>query len=255
MQGLRHLPAIMRLGISALLLVIVGGLGASATHLLWHHENRDDTKGVSYTDIAGAYHGVTAEAPLVRALNRNHPPELPEASRKILLDWLASGRISEDYDNIDLGDNTPGAIIAANCVSCHAADASDPVARKIPLKFFDDVKRQAFAKNIQPTDIKILAASTHTHALALGTLSLVLGALTIGTRFSRGLGSLLVGVAGVALLVDIGAWWLARDNQAWVSAILVAGPAYAISTGLSCLLVLADLWLPKSRDASQTDRS
>ncbi len=241
----------MRAGLSALLLVIVGGLGASATHLIWHHENRDDTKGVSYTDIAGAYHGVTADAPLVRALNRNHPPELPEASRKVLIDWLASGRISEDYDNIDLGDNTPGAIIAANCVSCHAADAADPVARRIPLKYFDDVKRQAFAKNIQPTDIKILAASTHTHALALGTLSIALAALTLGTRFAKGLGSLLIGVGGIALLVDLGAWWLARGNEIWVKAILVAGPAYAVSTGLSCLLVLADLWLPTRR----TDRA
>ena len=250
MLRLRDLPAAMRAGISALLLVIVGGLAASATHLIWHHENRDDTKGVSYTDIAGAYHGVTAEAPLVRALNRNHPPELPEASRKILLDWLASGRISEDYDNIDLGDNTPGAIIAANCVSCHASDASDPVARKIPLKFFDDVKRQAFAKNIQPTDIKILAASTHTHALALGTLSLILAALTIATRFSRGIGAILIAVGGIALLVDIGAWWLARDNAMWVKAIFIAGPSYAIATGLSCVLVLADMWLPKSRSVS-----
>lgn len=238
-----------RIGLSALMIVIVGGLGASAAHLVWHHENRDETRGVSYDDIAGAYHGVTAEAPLVRALNRNHPPELPEASRKVLLDWLGSGRISEDYDNIDLGDNTPGAIIEANCVSCHAADSTDAAARKIPLKFFDDVKRQAFAKNIQPTDEKILAASTHTHALALGTLSLVLGVLLAMSRFCRGLGSLLLGVAGFALLVDLGAWWLARDNQAWVNAILVAGPAYAAATGLMCLLVLLDMWLPARKSA------
>ncbi len=244
MTQLRHLPFMARLGLSALMLVLVGGLGASATHLLWHHENRDDTKGLSRTDIAGAYHGVTADAPLVRALARNHPPELAPGPRKVLMDWLASGRISEDYDNIDLGDNAPDAIIAANCVSCHASDSADPVARKLPLKFFDDVKRQAFAKNIQPTDVKILAASTHTHALALGTLSLIMGGLVMSTRFRRRSGSLLLGVSGVALLVDLGAWWLARDNAIWVNAILVAGPTYAIATGLTCLLVLAELWLP-----------
>lgn len=244
MTQLRHLPFMARFGLTMLMLVIVGGLAASATHLLWHHENRDDQKGVSYNDIAGAYHGVTSDAPLARAMARNHPPELPEAARTVLVNWLASGRISEDYDNIDLGDNAPDAIIAANCVSCHASDAADPVARKIPLKFFDDVKRQAFAKNIQPTDKKILAASTHTHALALGTLSLVMGSLVLSSRFARGLGSILFGVSSLALFVDLGAWWLARDNEIWVKAILIAGPTYAIATGLMCLLTIAELWLP-----------
>lgn len=233
-----------RFGLTMLVLVIIGGLAASATHLLWHHENRDDRKGVSYDDIAGAYHGVTADAPLVRAMARNHPPELSEAARKVLADWLASGRISEDYDNIDLGDNAPDAIIATNCVSCHSRNASDVEARKIPLEFFDDVKRQAFAKNIQPTDIKILAASTHTHALALGTLSLVMAWLVLSSRFSRVIGPVLLGVSGLALFVDLGAWWLARDNAIWVKAILVAGPAYVGATGLMCLLTIADLWLP-----------
>ncbi|MBX3366037.1 MAG: hypothetical protein KF912_01815 [Phycisphaeraceae bacterium] len=245
----RHLPFMARLGLTMLMLVLVGGLAASATHLIWHHENRDDQKGVSYDDIAGAYHGVTADAPLMRAMKANHPPELPEQARKVLTDWLMSGRISEDFDNIDLGDNAPDAIIATNCLSCHNRNSADTEARKIPLEFFDDVRRLAFAKNIKPTDIKILAASTHTHALALGTLSLVLGVFMLGSRFSKGLGSLLIGVSGLSLLVDLGAWWLARDNEIWVKAILVAGPAYAISTGLMCLLSILDLWLPAKKQS------
>lgn len=231
-----------------LMLVVLGGLAASATHLFWHHENRDDQKGVSYDDIAGAYHGVTADAPLVRAMNANHPPELSPAARQVLNAWLASGRISEDYDNIDLGDNAPDAIIANNCVSCHNRNSADAEARKIPLEYFDDVKRLAFAKNIQPTNIKILAASTHTHALALGTLSLIMASLVLSSRFARS-GSLLVGLSGFSLLVDLGSWWLARDNAIWVNAILVAGPVYAGATGLMCLLTILELWLPARKKA------
>lgn len=238
-----------RFGLTMLMLVVLGGLAASATHLLWHHENRDDQKGVSYDDIAGAYHGVTADAPLVRAMNANHPPDLSEPARKVLNDWLASGRISEDYDNIDLGDNAPDAIIANNCVSCHNRNSADIEARKIPLEYFDDVKRLAFAKNIQPTNIKILAASTHTHALALGTLSLVMGSLVLSSRYGR-LGSVLLGVSGLALFVDLGSWWLARDNALWVNAILVAGPVYAGATGLMCLMVVAEMWFPARKASS-----
>ncbi|MBX3361784.1 MAG: hypothetical protein KF705_10170 [Phycisphaeraceae bacterium] len=71
----------------------------------------------------------------------------------------------------------------------------------------------------------------------------------LGSRFSKGLGSLLIGVSGLSLLVDLGAWWLARDNEIWVKAILVAGPAYAISTGLMCLLSILDLWLPAKKQS------
>lgn len=247
--SLRHLPFFARFGLTLLVFVLVGGLAASLTHLIWHHENRDDQKGVSYTDIAGAYHGVSAQAPLMRAMEANHPPELPDAARQVLVNWLKSGRISEDYDNIDLGDNAPDAIIATNCVSCHNRNSADDVARKIPLEYFDDVRRLAFDKVIQPKDIKILAASTHTHALSLGSLSLVLGGMLMVTRFRGGFGALVLGISGLALFVDIGAWWLARDQEIWVRAIMISGPIYMATTGILCLLTVLDMWLPVRKKA------
>lgn len=244
---LRDLPFGARVALTALLLVLAGGFVASGLHLEEHHQNRDGAPGVSRTDLEGAYHGVTAKAPLLAVLEGVHPGATTDAEKKLLLAWLAGPRVSEDYDNPDLGDAAPSEILARRCLECHARAAvkGAHADAKVPLEYWEDVKAVAFSTRIEPTPVKLLLASTHAHALALGTLSIVLGLLLIATRFPARLTGALFGLAGVALLLDLGGWWLARESAAWVAVILVAGAAYALATGLSIVLVVLDLWLPR----------
>jgi hypothetical protein len=244
---LRDLGFGTRLGLTFLVLTILGGLAASLQHLVWHHQNRDEQPGVSMTDIQGAYHGVVQPAPLLTALERNHPPELAAKDRDLLLGWLRGTRINEDYDNLDLGDSAPNEIIARACVSCHARNATqgDGIGKTIPLEFYDDAKKVAFSKRINPTDVKILAASTHTHALALGSLTIVMSGMLLLTRWPRALVGLLILLAGGSLFADLGSWWLARGTAGFVYLIAAAGTAYAATMALAGLAVIADLWLPR----------
>src|SRR5690349_24044649 len=91
---LRDLPLRFRVGVTALLFVISGGLVASGAHVVAQHENRDERPGVSLTDLEGAYHGVQARAPLLAAVERGHPPELTAPERALLLTWLGGKRQS-----------------------------------------------------------------------------------------------------------------------------------------------------------------
>ncbi|MBK7877477.1 MAG: hypothetical protein IPJ77_17375 [Planctomycetes bacterium] len=176
-----------------------------------------------------------------------HPGAITDAERKLLLAWLAGPRVSEDYDNPDLGDSAPSELLARRCLECHARAAvkGTHADAKVSLEYWEDVKAVAFSTRIEPTPIKLLLASTHAHALALGSLSIVLGLLLCATRFSTRLTGALFGVAGVALLLDLAGWWLARESDAFVTLILAAGAAYAFATGLSIVLVVLDLWLPR----------
>src|SRR5690606_26114642 len=131
----------------------------------------DQQPGLSRDDLASAYHGLNAPASLLTALERNHPQDLDPQARDILISWLKSPRINEDYDNIDLGENAPAELIAANCLSCHSRTATDPIARGIPLDYWDDIQRLAFSRDIPPVPLKITAVSTHTHALSLSAMS------------------------------------------------------------------------------------
>lgn len=244
---LRDLAFGARLAITMFVIVFAIGLGASAYHLQEHHQNRDEQPGVSLEDITGAYHGVQTTAPLVSALERGHPPELAASERELLLKWLRSKRIIEDYDNFDLGDAAPEELLRRNCVSCHArnATAGDGIGALVPLEYFDDVKKLAFSKSVAAVPVKVLAASTHAHALSLAAMSLVIGFLLLATRWPAFLRNGLFGVAGVALVFDMACWWLAREWAALVPLIIASGGVYALSTAFSLVLIALDVWLPK----------
>jgi len=253
---LRDLPGAMRIGLSGVVVSILIGLWASVAYLEVHHENRDGESGVSLTDLRGAYHGVESPAPLCKALERGHPEDLPAAERDLLLRWLDGGRISEEYDDLDLGDAAPAEVLASRCTACHARNAGDAggIARSMPLEYWDDVEKLAFSRSIAPTPKEILLVSTHTHALALGTLTLVMMLLLSATRTRQERKNGLVMLAGLGLLGDLVGWWLARGNEVFVYLVVVAGACWALSMAATCLLVLLDLWLPKRTESGSIVR-
>jgi hypothetical protein len=244
---LRDLDFGARFALTLLVLVLAGGLAASAFHLVEHHQNRDEQPGVSLEDLEGAYHGVDTTAPLVMALERGHPNELAESERATLLKWLGSKRISEDYDNLDLGDAAPAELIQRGCVQCHAKGAKqgDGIGETLPLSRWDEIKPLAFSKQLSATPVSVLAASTHAHALSLGVLSIVIGLLLLATRWSAFVRNGLFAVAALALFADLASWWLARESASFVLVIAAAGLTYGIATALSLVAIVLDLWLPK----------
>jgi hypothetical protein len=244
---LRELGFGARVAVTALVLVFFIGLAASGYHLVEHHQNRDEQPGVSMVDLEGAYHGVHTTSLLLEALERGHPSELEAGERTLLVTWLKGSRISEDYDSLELGDAAPAELLATRCMACHsrAAVQGEHKDAGVALEYWEDVSRIAFSKRVEPVPVKVLAASTHAHALSLAAMSAVIGALLLATRFGAWLRNGLCAVAGLALLGDLSAWWLARSSPAWTVAIVIAGAAYAISTALSLLLILAEVWLPR----------
>lgn len=249
---------LVRFGLTGLVFVILGGLLASGLYMRHHYANRDQQPELTLTDIMGAYHGVQQPSLLREAIAADHPRELgaeyalPEADRKVLLEWLDGDRVSSDYDSLELGDAAPAEIIAANCLQCHSRTATiaDAALRddSLYLDYWDDVNAVAFSRNIDPTPVEILLISTHTHALALGTLGVALIGLLAGVTRGRFVARGLALLIGVGLLVDVGSWWLARLDAMWVYTIIVGGATFAGASGLACLHVLIDMWLPGGRD-------
>lgn len=245
-RSLRTLGLGQRLGLSLLLAVLLGGLAASAAHLVLHHQGRDGVPGLSLADIEGVYTGVRTEAPMRLALERGHPEGLAEEQRKLLLAWLAGDRISEDYDSLELGDAAPAEVIDAACLRCHSRGASEGegIGETTPLEYWDDVERVAFSREIEPLPTEILLASTHTHALSMALIGVVLMLLLTRTRFEGAPAEVLSFGLGLGLALDLGGWWLARASASWVPAVAIGGALFALAAALSAFLVLADLWLP-----------
>lgn len=245
---LRALPATARLGLSGIVLSIMLGLWASLEQLQEHHKNRDGEAGVSLDDLTGAYHGLHRPARLVVALERGHPENLPEADRRVLLDWLGGGKVSEQYDDLELGDASPAEVLGRSCVQCHARTSQDAAAAALPLEYWDDASRLAFSRSLDPTPPAILWTSLHTHATSLAVLSVAVLALAWATRWPCGLLGALACACGVALAVDLACQLLARHHASLVLGVALGGALWGIALGLACALVLLDLWLP-AKDA------
>src|SRR5690606_28585098 len=97
----------------------------------------------------------------------------------------------------------------------------------------------AVSRDVNPVSIEILAASTHTHALSLATLGLVVSGLGLATGWSRRLTGTLVLLCGAGLLGDIGGWWLARSWSEATLLIVGAGLVFNGAVGLLGLVILA----------------
>lgn len=247
MDGLlRSLGVGSRLGLTGLCLVLLGGLVASGLHLKNHDAPRDGEPGLSLDDITSAYRGLDQPAPIARALNRGHPDGLASAKREALLAWIESGAKQSAFDDESLGELAPAAILDADCVSCHARDATagGGIGEAIPLFYFDDVRKQAIGRSLAPTPTDRLVQSTHAHALTLGVLGLSIGALGLGTRLPRRVVGSANALLGLGLAADLAGWWLARWQGDMVWLILVGGVVFSAVSGLMLISVMVDLWLP-----------
>jgi hypothetical protein len=241
---LRSLPCALRAGLSGVVLALALGLWASLDHLRTAHEKRDELPGLSLDDLVANYHGIHAPARLAESLRAGHAPELPQTERAALLAWLGSARVAEDFDSPDLGAQAPAEILAARCTSCHARKSQDPGAR-IPLEYWDDVKKLAFARELPATPLELVVTSLHAHASSMALLTLAVMALAFCTRWPAFLrcGGALVG--GLALVADLGSWLLARESAAFVYLIACAGALWSCWMALALVSILLELWLPE----------
>jgi hypothetical protein len=151
----------------------------------------------------------------------------------------------------------PNELIARHCLSCHSRKVADksPISRSVPLDLRDDVIKLSVPKNLTPVPREILTTSTHTHAIALGTLALATMALGLATSFPRRLvaGALLC--IGAGLLADLGGQWIAnvwnigsaspRLGKAGVFVMLGGGGLFSLATAGVLVGALIDLCLPR----------
>jgi hypothetical protein len=256
---LRQLGALTRIGITGLVFALALGLVASTLHLINHYEKRDGLAGLTIDDITAAYHGIEAPSLLVLALERGHPETITDAERASLLAWLGSDRVSQDYDSLDLGDAAPAEIIAASCLSCHSRSATPApdqlAAKKLPLDYWDDVQAVAYARSVPPTPTSIILMSMHAHALTMATMSIVIAALGLATAFPQRLVGLLIAFAGVALIADLASWLIAREFAPAVYVIVGAGAVYNLATAALLVLIVIEVWRPRTRREKEAARA
>ncbi len=256
MKRLCDLPLGVRLGVLGLVLTLMGGLGASWYYLFMHYAPRDgNPDDLTYVDVASAYHKMQIPAPLRVALERGHPDDLvdepmPSEEREALLAWLAgdASLLMQRFEDETLEEMMPAEIIYRRCVSCHDTrpENQEHPYPDLPLYTPSEVQKVAISRDIETTPLRILAASTHAHALTLSVQTLFVILLLLLTRLPRPIVSLASVLLAFALLADIGSWWLARRSEVFVGVIFGAGAVFNGVSMLALLAIAIDLLVPRT---------
>ena len=138
----------LRLGVSFLVLTLFIGLGASAAHLVGHHENRDGAPGLSLEDIEGSYHGVNVSSPAGRGAGTRTPRDAATGATRALA-RLARLRIASARTTTTSISETRRrprcSTRPASGVTHVKATEGDGIGETIPLEYWDDVRNVAFS--------------------------------------------------------------------------------------------------------------
>ncbi|HZW06813.1 MAG TPA: hypothetical protein VFF65_06790 [Phycisphaerales bacterium] len=250
---LRDLGFGYRIGLTGVLACLAVGQLAGLAHMRTHYDKRDDRPGLTVDDLKSAYHGLNAPSPLLASLNAGHPATLKEDERKVLVAWLTSGKIEQDYDNPDLGVASPREIVAASCLQCHSARSASDKAHTLKLDSAADIKKVAFSRQVLPTPPDKVTVSIHAHAPSMALMALGVMAMTAFSRWPRGITGVLAALCGLGLAAEFAGMWFARTNDAMINLLLGGGGAFHAAFALLTLLSLADLWLPGGRSKGCRD--
>lgn len=264
-----------------LLLVGLGYLTATA-NIYMQHQDADLEPGMSPDDLRRTFHGlekeitpeatVTVNSTMLAQVRpdgdmREYLDTGGEQAVRALLSWLEGGANEADFTKAELtqaGDPSAKEVIAAHCVECHHADGGDM--EDVPFAANADAEPE-FAKltevaapeyerresgpqrvSLAPTGLKKLVLITHAHILAIPVFTLIVGGLFLMTGLPNGAKLILGPLPMLAVMADIGSWWLARFIEPFIYVIAASGAVFGAAYGLQILCILASMWLGQTGD-------
>ena len=274
------LPLPARIMVTLFLLLVGSGYLVATANIYLQHQDADLEPGLTPADLQRTFHGlekeVTPETPVTvtsQMLEQVRPggkmrkflEKGGEPAIQALVSWLEGGAKEEDFARAGLsraGDPSAKEVIAARCVMCHHADGGDmeklpyatnassepqyALVAKAAAPEYEQHESAPGKRYLAPTGVKELVMITHAHILAIPVFTLIVGGLFLMT----GLGSTAKLILGplpmLAIVLDIGSWWLARFAEPFIHVIAAAGAIFGASFGLQIICILASMWLGKS---------
>jgi hypothetical protein len=183
--------------------------------------------------ISDQYHGLPKGKTLIEsALMEPTADKISDADRTRVLQWVHDGAKADGYPQV-------APIFAANCISCHMADAQSIP----PLASFEAV--QKVAKADTGTSIADLAEVSHIHLFGISIIFLLTGSIFALSETPTWVRVCLVVVPYLTILADIGSWWFTKYlDPAFFAYVVVAGGAcMGLALGAQILIALWEMWI------------
>ena len=195
----------------------------------------DEKPGMSINDIRFAYYGKRSTTTLEKAIDGSMRQYFQsDADYESVKSWLAGGAKESEFQSIK-------AITDVSCSTCHSKAAK--VADVVTEDYAD--MQPLLAMDMGKSASRLVSLS-HTHLLATLPLLFLMTLVFSFTGFSEGVKTVVMGMGFLALIADIGSWWIAKAAPWGAGLIVVGGAALGLSFGALIVLPLYDMWLKKT---------
>jgi hypothetical protein len=152
-------------------------------------------------------------------------------------------------------------IIDTRCVRCHREGGDDPRAELIPLDSYANLDRylqpvavaaaNGWVRVQEPMNLTRLTQSTHAHLLSFAVLFSLTGLAFAFTSYATSVRCVIAPLALVAIVADVGMWWLARLSDGYgvyvAMAVVFTGGLAGLGAAAQIVLSLWNMYGPKGK--------
>ena len=131
--------------------------------------------------------------------------------RDRVLEWVHNGALESDYPKIK-------PILDSRCATCHSAQSGMPIP---PIDSYAAV--QKLAETDQGPTITDLARVSHVHLFGISIFFLLTGAIFALSRITAWLRVTIVVLPYLAIIADIGSWWLTKFFPIFGVVVVIGG--------------------------------
>lgn len=208
------------------------------------HVGLDNKPGLSMEDIVWTYYGnrsgTAIESSLDGSMRVMHSPD----ERKLIISWIHRGANEKEYHK------QIKPIFEKKCISCHRTD-SDSVMDILPLTSYKEVMETV--KMDPGMSIGSLVKVSHIHLFGIAFLFFLVGKIFILSEINKWLKRIAVVIPFVAIVLDIGSWWVTRTYPVFAYTVVIGGVLMGLSFGFQVVVSLYQMWLWKPKDISENE--
>ena len=228
-------PPSMRVLFTGALLVLGIGYMFAMVQTYISHASRDGSPGLSVQDLIIAYSGSKEDSRLESALKGPMIDMVdPDDAARITL-WIYNGASRDEYDE------TIQPILESDCTGCH--DESNP---HLPnLTKFDVVQDLVAADT--GVSIYTLVRVSHIHLFGITFIFFIMGFIFTHALIKPvWLKCLVIGIPFLAIILDIGSWYLTKIYPGFAWVVYIGGIFMAISFAFMWFTSMYQMWFMRT---------
>lgn len=246
---LSNFPLPAKLFCTAFFVLLGIGVFVSEIKVLSKYRMADGRPWLTVRDLVLSFHGYPG-APLIEVKLRLAPtPDHREFQKKMyeeqvnyLIKWTKDGSSPKEEDFAPIVET-----LENHCVNCHDLEAA---ASSSPLWEDRVVKHELVAPMFNKTgaiSATRLIHLTHIHLLTNVMMFVLTGAVVLFCRIGSRLKSALLVLPFIAIVLDMGSWWLtAFVSHLFAYTIMIGGTLVGVSFLLQFVFAIYGLWIQRA---------